>query len=309
MREINKDIKDLKDKKLTLKIEKNMTDYLSCQIKFSSKKDKVWMGQPHLIKKIQEKFGKKVEKLQIYKTPGTPHTGFTRPIEGDPTVSPEEHKEYRSGVGMLLYFVKHSRPDIANATRELLKLMDKPTPAAIKELHRTIKYVINTSIYGLKMHSNFFDENGLFELILFSDSDWAGDKETRKSVSGFCIFLQGCPISWKSKGQKSVSLSSSEVELMARSEAAKEIKFIYEILISMGEQVKMPIVCCVDNVGEIFIAENATATPKSKHINTRAKYVTQLISDGFLKVLFVKTDENLSDIFTKMCQEKHLRNM
>jgi len=96
-----------------------------------------------------------------------------------------------------------------------------------------------------------------------------------------------------------VSLSSSEAELMALSEAAKEIKFIYEIIISMGEQVKMPIVCCVDNVRAIFIAENATATPKSKHIDTRAKYVTQLISDGFLKVLFVKTDENSSDIFTK----------
>jgi hypothetical protein len=250
--------------------------------------------------------------LQIYKTPGTPHTGLTRPSEEDPTVSPEEHKEYRSRVGMLLYLVKHSRPDIANATRELSKLMDKPTPAAIKELHRTIKYVINTSMYGLKMHPKKLDENGLFELILFSDSDWAGDKETRKSVSGFCIFLQGCPISWKSKGQKSVSLNSSEAELMALSEAAKEIKFIYEIVISMGEQVKMPIVCHVDNVGAIFIAENATATPKSKHIDTRAKYVLQLISEGFLKVLFVKTDENSSDIFTKNMSgetlEKHMND-
>ena len=86
---------------------------------------------------------------------------------------------------------------------------------------------------------------------------------------------------------------------MALSEATKEIKFIYEILTSMGIKVKLPIVCRVDNVGAIFIAENVTATPKSKHIDTRAKYVMQFIADGFLKILFVKTDENLSDMFTK----------
>jgi hypothetical protein len=86
---------------------------------------------------------------------------------------------------------------------------------------------------------------------------------------------------------------------MALSEATKGIGFVYEILTTMGIKVKLPIVCRVDNVGAIFIAENATACPKSKHIDTRAKYVTQFIADGFLKVMFVKTDKNKSDIFTK----------
>jgi hypothetical protein len=63
----------------------------------------------------------------------------------------------------------------------------------------------------------------MFEVILFSNSDWAGDTGTRKSVTGYCIFFQGCPISWKSKGQTSGTLSSSEAELMALSEATKEI--------------------------------------------------------------------------------------
>ena len=96
-----------------------------------------------------------------------------------------------------------------------------------------------------------------------------------------------------------MTLSSSEAELMALSEATKEIKFVYEILTSMGIKVKLPIVCRVDNIGAIFIAENATANPKSKHIDTRAKYVTKYIQDGFLKVLFVKTDDNSADVFTK----------
>ena len=96
-----------------------------------------------------------------------------------------------------------------------------------------------------------------------------------------------------------VTLSSSEAELMALSEATKEIRFIYELLISMKINVKIPIVCRVDNVGAIFMAENVTATPKSKHIDTRAKFVTQFVDDGFLKIIFVKTAENVSDMFTK----------
>ena len=211
----------------------------------------------------------------------------------------EKKKYFRSGVGTLLYLVKHSRPDIANATRELSKVMNNPTPAATKELKRVIKYVLDTSDYGLKMEPKNLNDDGVFDVLLYSDSDWAGDKETRISVTGFCIFVQGCPISWKSKGQKTVTLSSSEAELMALSEATKELRFIYEIMKDMGVKVKLPIICRVDNIGAIFIAENASATPKSKHIDTRAKFVTQFISDGFLKVLFVKTTENASDIFTK----------
>ena len=96
---------------------------------------------------------------------------------------------------MLLYLVKHSKPDIANATRELSKVMDKPTPSAMKELKRVMKYVIDTKNYGLKMSPKMMNADGNMEVVLFSDSDWAGDKESRMSVTGYCVFLQGCPIS------------------------------------------------------------------------------------------------------------------
>ena len=72
------------------------------------------------------------------------------------------------------------------------------------------------------MSPKMMNAEGNIEVVLFSDSDWAGDKETRMSVTGYCVFLQGCPITWKSKGQTSVTLSSSEAELMALSEATKK---------------------------------------------------------------------------------------
>jgi hypothetical protein len=97
---------------------------------------------------------------------------------------------------------------------------------------------------------------------------------------------------------------------MALSEATKEIRFIYELLTSMDVKVRLPIICQVDNVGAIFMAENVTATPKSKHIDTRAKFVTQFVVDGFLKVIFVKTAENTADIFTKnVSTEIHSKHM
>jgi len=170
-------IKEL-EKTFELKIERKMTDYLSCKIEFSKNRDKIWIGQPHLIKKIEDKFGPLVKHLPKYKTPGSPHIGIKRPGPDDPCLSKEDHALYRSGVGMLLFLVKHSRPDIANATRELSKVMDKPTPAAFKEMKRLIKHVIDTKTYGLKMIPKDL-EIGLFELIGDSDSDWAGDTDTR----------------------------------------------------------------------------------------------------------------------------------
>jgi hypothetical protein len=105
------------------------------------------------------------------------------------------------------------------------------------------------------------------------DSDWAGDEGNRKSVSGFVIFLLGVPILWQSQLQKSVSLSSSEAEYYSLSEAAKEIKFVVQILESMGIKVKKPIIVCVNNVGATFMSENVTATSRTKHVDARYHYI------------------------------------
>ena len=208
-------IKELQSPKhgYTLKLEYDMTDYLSCHIAFSKKRDKAWLGQPHLIAKLEKTFKDLVKDLTTYKTPGTPHQGILR-IKNEPNtpkikesmIGKDNHKLYRSGVGMLLYLVKHSRPDIGNAVRELSKVLDNPTPAAFKEMKRVIKYVLDTKEYGLKLFPNQTKGLKEFEMVLYTDSDWAGDKDTRISVSGYCIFLQGVPISWKSKAQRSGTL-------------------------------------------------------------------------------------------------------
>ena len=144
---------------------------------------------------------------------------------------------------------------------------------------------------------------------MYSDSDWAGDKDTRKSVTGFLIFLNGVLIVWRSKSQKAVALSSSEAELYACAEAAKEIKFIVQLMLTMGLPVILPVVVRVDNVGAIFLAENATSSARTRHIDTRYKFVHEMTDDSFLKIVFVKSEENKSDGHTKnLSQEGHDRH-
>jgi hypothetical protein len=147
---------------------------------------------------------------------------------------------------------QHSRPDISNVVRELTKCLDGATPEAFREMLRVIKYVIDTSTLGFKIEPKSLDNQLLWNIVLYSDSDWAGDKDNRRSVSGFIMFLCGVPLVWRSKQQKSVALSSSEAEFVAASEAVKEIIFVLQLLESMSIQVKTPVVVCVDNMGAIF---------------------------------------------------------
>jgi hypothetical protein len=122
---------------------------------------------------------------------------------------------------MLLFLIKYSRPDLANFVRGLSKCMDAASHAAYKEILRVMKFVVDTAQYCLKMRP--IEEGKDWDLVSYCNSDWDGDAETRISVTGFIIYLLGVPICWRSKGQKRVTLSSSEAEYVAISEAVKEI--------------------------------------------------------------------------------------
>ena len=212
------------------------------------------------------------------------------------------------GVGMLLFLVKHSQPDIANCTHELSKVLDGANEGAYKELMWSIKFVLDTKHYGLQIEPKG-ELNGGWELRMYTNSDYAGDKTTRISITGYILFFMDVPIIWKSKSQKNITLSSSEVEYVALSEAAKEIKFVYQLLLSIGIQVQLPIVVRVDNVGAIFMSENTSTSGCTKHIDICYQYVNEMILDGFLKGSFVKTSENVADVFTKNVRSETYREL
>jgi len=181
--------------------------------------------------------------------------------------------------------------------RELSKCMEKATMGTYQEMLRVIKVVIDTRNFCLKIHPKIKIKN--WRIHVYSEGDWAGDSESRINVTRFMIYLVNVPICWQSKAQKGVTLSSSEAEYVAISESVKEIKFIYYLLKDVGIEIDLPIIVKTDNIGAMFISQNASSGVRTRHIDTRYYFVQENLEDGIIKIEFVKSAENDSDIFTK----------
>ena len=137
---------------------------------------------------------------------------------------------------------------------------------------------------------------------MLTDSDWGGDSEKRISVSGWAIFLCGCLIGWGSRSQKNVTLSSTEAEYVAISEICKEIIFLKQVLEFLEVKYEFPIIINVDNVGAIYLAKNAESR-RTKHVDIRYHFVREYVEQGIVKIIFVKSEENIADTFTKNVNE------
>jgi hypothetical protein len=133
----------------------------------------------------------------------------------------------------------------------------------------------------------------------FGDSDCVDDLETRISVAGFVIYLLNVSVCWRSKGQQGVTTSTAEVEYVAILEATKEIVVIFCLLKNIGVQVNLPILVKTDNIGAIFMSENALIVVWTQHVNTRYHFIKKCIVDGLTKTNFIRLKENDSEIFMK----------
>ena len=274
----------------------DMEYFVGCRLIRNKERDTLWIHQPKLIKNLKLHFGELVKSVKFYATPAIARSVVVRPTVTDARLSIEDQSKYRSGVGMLLYLVKHSRPDISNAVRELSKVADGATQDHWKALLRVIKYVLSTETHGLKIKPSVKET---FYMEGISDSEYAGDKDSRISVYGYILYFCGAPIAWKSKAGKSVTLSSTEAEYVASSEIAKEVIFVRNILESVGIKIELPIKIRVDNVGAIYLANNYATSQRTKHIDVRAHFLREYIENGVLKVEFIRTEDNDADIFTK----------
>mmetsp|Transcript_12501 Transcript_12501/g.19266 ORF Transcript_12501/g.19266 Transcript_12501/m.19266 type:complete len:196 (-) Transcript_12501:300-887(-) len=182
-----------------------------------------------------------------YLTPGTPgYTSCLKDITEKDALKEGRMERYRSGVGMLLNLVKHSRPDIANPVRELSKCMTVAFEVQYKEMLRAMQWVQQTATFGLKLtvtkahglvQDKYFEVDGkepvrliMWYLRAFCDASYASDKDKRLSVTGFIIYFYGAPVSYKSKLLPSASLSSSQSKYISFADVVKEILYVRNIL-------------------------------------------------------------------------------
>ena len=142
-------------------------------------------------------------------------------------------------------------------------------------------------------------EDNKYVLHCMADSSFGDDKDNQLSTTGYGIYIQDVLVSWKSKSQRQVSLSSSEAEYIALSEAVKEMIFIKQVMSTLNVEVKTPMTVYCDNMGAIYMPNGPSTRSRTKHVDLRYHYVRELIENGTICVEFVRTDDNIADIFTK----------
>ena len=185
-------------KEFSAKIQHNLIDYLGCEFHMNTEKTRGWLGQPSIIKSLEQKFGDRAMKKRLSLTPGSPRFTARRLENLEDKVNSEEHETDRGGVGTFLYLTKHSRPDICNPVRELSKPMDAPVPVHLKEMYNVIRHVLSTRGHGLKYELR--KDIKKWALKVLRDTDFASDKETRISVFGYIIYFCESQLPGEAKG-------------------------------------------------------------------------------------------------------------
>ncbi|XP_019172651.1 PREDICTED: uncharacterized protein LOC109168052 [Ipomoea nil] len=200
---------------------------------------------------------------------------------------------YRRLVGRLLYLTT-TRPDITYAVQQLSQFIDTPTDKHLSAAHRVLRYIKNAP--GQRL---LYPRDGTLQLNVFKDSDWAACIETRKSITGYCVFLGSALISWRSKKQATVSRSSSEAEYRALASTICEVQWITFLLEDMQSTMQRPAVFFYNNKSAVAMAENHVFHERTKHIKIDCHLVREKVSNGLIKLLLVSSTNQVADGFTK----------
>ena len=292
--EIDKFIQEF-GSRFSVKAMGDLTEYVGAN--FKRTKNGYVIDQHRLINKMVEDHGQ----TKSFRTPAAPGQILLKSDEDADILGTSLTSEYRSVVGKLLYLVKLTRPDMASAVRELSKFMDGPTEEHMKAMHRAMGYLAATKGYVLNVNPTQKNRN---KLVGYTDSNWASDKDTRRRVSGHVIYYSGALVSWRSKMQQCVTLSSTEAEYVACSQCVVEMEFLRQMLESMGEEVELPMTVYVDNTGAIDLAKNWSTTGRTKHIDIRFHYLREMSDNDMIDLIFVPSEENHADMFTKNLGEQ-----
>jgi hypothetical protein len=204
---------------------------------------------------------------------------------------------YPNIVGSLMYAATASRPDLLPSVIALSRYMSFWGDKHIKAVKHTMKYVRSTYKDNIKFTrpSNF---KGILDIIAFSDSDWAGCPDTRRSTVGFIIFMCGGPIAWKSKKKETLALSSCEAEYMGLSEVGRELIWITHFLTEIGVEFNRPRIYC-DSDSAIDWAEEPIQHQRNKHVELTYYYIRDIVKAELIDLYRVSTHDNHSDPFSK----------
>ena len=217
-----------------------------------------------------------------------------------------DQQNNRQIIGSLLYTSRGTRRDVTFIVVVLARYCGKPNQLHLTAAKRVLRYLKGTAELALT-----YTTEGNASLTGYSDADWAGDRDTRRSTSGMTFMLQGASITWSSKRQASVALSTVEAEYMALSQATQEAIWLQHLLEEVGESTKEGTTIMEDNQGAIATAQNPVFHHRPKHIQIRYHHVREAVAEGIVRLMYCLTKEMLADIFMKVLardQFEHLRD-
>lgn len=200
---------------------------------------------------------------------------------------------YRSLVGALQYLTL-TRPDISYAVQQVCLFMHAPRDTHMALLKRILRYVCGTLDYGLHIY-----RSPTLDLVAYSDADWAGCPDTRRSTSGYCVFMGDNLVAWSSKRQHTVSRSSAEAEYRGVANVVAELCWLRQLMTELSHPPRRASVVFCDNVSAMYLASNPVQHQRTKHVEIDLHFVGEKVSLGEVIVTHIPSSLQLADIFTK----------
>ena len=225
--------------------------------------------------------------------------GVRNPMVAGSKVDMDENGEridetfYKQIIGSLMY-ITTTRPDLQFAVSLLSRYMSRPTKLHLHAVKRVLRYLRDTEDYGI-----WYKRGGAGELQVFTDSDFAGDVDRRKSTSGYVFLMDNAAVAWLSKKQPIVTLSTTEAEYVAASVCACQAIWFKRILGELGYNVDGSTVIYCDNTSTIKLSKNPVFHGRCKHIGVRFHFLHDMVKDEEIQLEHCGSEEQVADIFTK----------
>jgi hypothetical protein len=252
------------------------------------KQDKgIFISQTKYIKEMLKKFG-----MVDCKPVSTPMQTSCK-LSKDDKSKDADQRLYRSMIGSLLY-VTTSRLDVMQAVGQVAIFQATPKETHVMEVKRIFRYLKATKDYGL-----WYPKGNDLSLVAYTDADWEGSVDDRRSTSGATFYLGDCLVSWLSKKQSSVSLSTTEAEYIATTTCCTQVLWMKQTLQDIQVEYDEPILIFCDNTSAISISKNPVMHSKMKHIPIKFHFLREQVTEKNIKVEYVGTKEQIADIFTK----------
>jgi hypothetical protein len=292
------------EKEFELKASDHMDVYLGNHITHDREKGTVTVSQQHYVMACLEKFG-----LAQCNGADTPMVERLSVKDQPDTVDKKLQEQYRGMVGSLLYLASWTRIDIAMAVSELSRFVSNPGTVHAEAAKRVFRYLKKTMHLGLTYRSSTtipglpdMPPNVLWGYV---DSDWAGCPDSRKSTSAYVFMLNGAAISWRSKRQTTVALSTAEAEFISASAMVQEVIYLRKFLGNLGFPQTAATTVYADNETCIKWSEGSVGgSERAKHVDLRIHFVHEAVAAGHLKLGKIDSKLNGADILTKPTTSK-----